>query len=236
MKQYAKEWEITLNKESRMKKANKIISILNENCDLSNCKILDIGTGSGYIIHQISKNCKEAYSVDLEDDRKIKEGYIFKKVVDERIPFKDNTFDVVISNYVIEHIPDQKLHLNEIHRVLKKGGILYLGMPNKYHIIDVHYKLPLITWFPRKISKIYFRLVKNMEWDIYPISCNKLKSIVKNKFEINDVTINIIKSPRKYGIDTFKSIQPLIKIIPDFILRIIHKTLPSYILILKNVK
>ena len=40
-----------LEELSRHKKSKKIISILSEFTDLQNCNILDIGTGSGHIIH-----------------------------------------------------------------------------------------------------------------------------------------------------------------------------------------
>jgi SAM-dependent methyltransferase len=59
----------------------------------------------------------------------------------EKIPFKENTFDVVVCFQVLEHIEDPQKAINEMHRVLKKGGILMLsthgnmhnhGIPNDY--------------------------------------------------------------------------------------------------------
>jgi len=86
-----------LEELSRHKKSKKIISILSKFRDLKNCSILDIGTGSGHIINDISKLCKSASSVDLYDERMIKSGYSFKKIDDEHLPFENNTFDIVIS-------------------------------------------------------------------------------------------------------------------------------------------
>lgn len=38
------------------------------------------------------------------------------------LPFKDNTFDVIFCNHVLEHIPDDKKAMNELYRILKPGG------------------------------------------------------------------------------------------------------------------
>src|SRR3989338_8377648 len=98
---------------SRERKANKILSVLKEHKTLSKSVLLDIGTGSGHIIALIAKKTKKAVSVDLYDERIEKRGYDFKQVPSERLPFKDNTFDIAISNHVLEHVKDQSMHLSE---------------------------------------------------------------------------------------------------------------------------
>ena len=45
--------------------------------------------------------------------------------------FTDNTFEVVVSLEVIEHIKDQRRYLYEMHRVLKPGGLYIGSTPNK---------------------------------------------------------------------------------------------------------
>ena len=45
------------------------------------------------------------------------------------IPFEDNTFDVIICNHVLEHIPDDTKAMQELHRVLSKGGTAILQIP-----------------------------------------------------------------------------------------------------------
>ena len=46
---------------------------------------------------------------------------IVRDMPDGRIPFDDDTFDVVVSNQVFEHVPDLAAVLEEIHRVLRSG-------------------------------------------------------------------------------------------------------------------
>jgi len=219
---------------TRHKKANKIVLILSKFVDLSKCFVLDIGVGSGHIAQDISKKSKSLVGVDLHDERTVKSGYSFKKVSDEKLPFVDNVFDVVISNQIIEHVPNQNLHIKEIHRVLKKNGVVYLATPNKYWITDPHSKLPFISWFPRKISSFYLKLLKNRKWDIYPLSYNQIKKLIKNKFVSSNMTLKIIKNPKKYGLDVFFGLQLIFKLLPFWILKLFKGIVPSYILILKK--
>jgi SAM-dependent methyltransferase len=47
----------------------------------------------------------------------------------QSIPFENNSFDVVICNHVLEHVPDFKKAASEIYRVLKKDGYAILQVP-----------------------------------------------------------------------------------------------------------
>ncbi len=45
------------------------------------------------------------------------------------VHYSDSEFDIIIANHVLEHIPNDKLALSEIHRTLRKGGIAILQIP-----------------------------------------------------------------------------------------------------------
>ncbi|MEN9577776.1 MAG: hypothetical protein RJA70_785 [Pseudomonadota bacterium] len=98
----------------------------------SGLTILDIGCGNGGISNHFSKQGNEVFGVDVDDKRKGQDlGFEFRLVESERLPFENQRFDLVISHHVIEHVPDQALHLAEIRRVLKPTGLCYLATPNK---------------------------------------------------------------------------------------------------------
>lgn len=61
--------------------------------------------------------------------------------VGERLPFKDNSFDAVVSIAVLEHVRDPFACAGEISRVLKPGGELYCSVPflQPYHGYPHHY-------------------------------------------------------------------------------------------------
>jgi SAM-dependent methyltransferase len=47
------------------------------------------------------------------------------------LPFADGTFDLILCNHVIEHIPDDVGALRELARILKSDGLLLIGVPNE---------------------------------------------------------------------------------------------------------
>ncbi|NQX82286.1 MAG: methyltransferase domain-containing protein [Flavobacteriaceae bacterium] len=50
------------------------------------------------------------------------------------MPFADNTYDLVICNHVLEHIEDDKKAMNELYRVLKRGGTGIFQVPMDYDL------------------------------------------------------------------------------------------------------
>ena len=57
-------------------------------------------------------------------------------MVDNKIPCKDNSIDLIISDFVIEHIEDTKGYFYEIDRVLKTNGYFCARTPHKFHYVS----------------------------------------------------------------------------------------------------
>ncbi len=103
-----------------------------------NCVYLDIGTGLGHIAEQIveQKDVKLfATEPTWKPLRKLKKrlkqknkNVYFMKNGGERVPINSNSIDGVFLYYVLHHIPYdvQKKIINEINRILKMGGMLFL--------------------------------------------------------------------------------------------------------------
>lgn len=234
MKQKSETSHAVLNEASRYQKAEKIVSILADQTDLKNATVLDIGTGAGYITHSISRFCKKMESVDLYDERIEKSGYNFTQVDSEKLPFEDNFFDIVITNHVIEHVPDQQLHVNEAYRVLKKGGTVYLATPNKFWLTDPHYKLPFISWLPRKWAGTYLKLVKKKEWDIYPLSYREVRELARHKFSAKYVTLEVVKNPEEYDLATGSPVVRIVKLVPESMLSPLKRFVPTHIFLFQK--
>ena len=148
-------------------------------------KLLEVGTGSGGIAHYFATHptlqC-EVVVVDVVDQRLLRNGYIFYQIEDISLPFHDGDFDVVITNHVIEHVGDlndQSHHLSEVRRVMNPNGIGYLAVPNRWMLVEPHYRLAFLSWLPRPLRSPYLRLMsRGAHYDCGPLSLFKLENLL----------------------------------------------------------
>jgi SAM-dependent methyltransferase len=70
---------------------------------------------------------------------------------DGKLPFADESFDLVLSDWVVEHVADPARFLSEVMRVLRRGGFFFLRTPNKHHYVGF---LATITphWFHELVA------------------------------------------------------------------------------------
>lgn len=98
-----------------------------------NTKLLDFGCGSGIFVEELEKAGFDAYGVDISDEAVrfgALQGIKNLSVIDShKINFPDNTFDVVLSMDVLEHLEDEEWALKEIQRILKPNGIFVVMVP-----------------------------------------------------------------------------------------------------------
>jgi SAM-dependent methyltransferase len=146
---------------------------------------LDVGTGSGGIAHYFathpSLKCN-VDAVDTQDNREVRSGFAFQQVTDTCLPFPDESFDIVISNHVIEHvgrIPEQKHHLLELKRVLRRDGTIYLAVPNRWMWVEPHYRLAFLSWLPVAWRTPYLRFRKKGDfYDCEPFALRPLERLL----------------------------------------------------------
>lgn len=102
-------------------------------------KFLDVACGTGEIMYRLAKRYpkSEFYGVDLSPEmiKKAKEkmrerkSLLFQVGNVDAIPFKDAIFDVVLCSEAFHHFEHSQKALEEMHRVLKKGGMFLLMDP-----------------------------------------------------------------------------------------------------------
>ncbi|MCE7909262.1 MAG: class I SAM-dependent methyltransferase [Candidatus Omnitrophica bacterium COP1] len=134
--------------------------------------VLDAGAGAGEMFHYDFKNrAARMAGVDLdprvERNPQLHEGICASLT---EIPFGDETFDVVFSRYVLEHIDPPQALLKEINRVLKPGGEFIFLTPNKWHYVGIGSRFsphPIHVWYNKKRGRD--------EEDTFP-TCYKLNS------------------------------------------------------------
>jgi len=107
--------------------------------------VLDIACGQGYLSEKLfQKGFENIHCTDInESNFKLnKKQFNFQKVdANQKLPYKDQIFDVVISSETIEHLENPQLFLREVYRILKTGGLFILTTPSIEGIISRIYFL-----------------------------------------------------------------------------------------------
>ena len=85
--------------------------------------VLEIGGGSGFQAAILSSSGSKITSIDIAGRKPAHKSYFTVQDYDgEKIPFPDESFDLVFSSNVLEHVRSLPSFLKEIERVLKPGG------------------------------------------------------------------------------------------------------------------
>ena len=127
--------------------------------------ILDLGAGAGIVTQMDFRgHAARICGIDL-DPRVVDNPFIDEgKVTDGRdIPFADATFELVVSDNVLEHLEHPQAVFSEVCRVLKPGGMFLFKTPNKYHYMPI---IARIT--PTKFHGYVNRLRGRAEIDTFP--------------------------------------------------------------------
>ncbi len=116
----------------------------------ANANILELGCGSGELWRECASRIPSGWALTLTD---LSDGMLdaawrnllptgsrfkFEKVDAQTIPYTDKTFDVVIANHMLYHVPDRKKALAEIRRVLKEGGVLLAATVGTLHLHELY--------------------------------------------------------------------------------------------------
>jgi len=146
--------------------------------------------------------------------------------------FSDNSFDVVVSSHVYEHVSDAERLLSEIYRVLKPGGICYFAAGNRLQPIEPHYRLPLLSLMPKPLADCYLRILKrDDQYKENLLILAKLRRLV-SQFEVKDYTLKIIEEPEKYSATEMIKGDSKKQKIAAWIARNLYWFVPTYIWLL----
>lgn len=174
-----------LDLPSRRLKGLKIERLLDLASRPQPIRMLEVGTGSGGIAHYFGTHehlrC-DVDAVDIHDNRLVTEGYRYHQVHGTQLPFADQSFDVVLSNHVIEHVGDQqaqRAHLAELYRVMRADGLGYLAVPNRWMLVEPHYRLAFLSWWPHAWRTPYLRMMRRGDvYDCEPLQMLQLERML----------------------------------------------------------
>ena len=125
---------------------------------------LDIGCSSGVIASSLEDHFSRVIGIDIDQEaiqyaRVHHASSRVQFLIGDAmaIPFREKAIDLVICNHIYEHVPDAKQLMEEIYRVLKKGGVCYFAAGNRRMILEGHYHLPFLSWLPKPMAHLYLK-------------------------------------------------------------------------------
>ncbi|KKR10287.1 MAG: hypothetical protein A3D24_02455 [Candidatus Blackburnbacteria bacterium RIFCSPHIGHO2_02_FULL_39_13] len=226
-----------MEEKGREQIARQIASIIKFHTKKSDrAMLLDIGCSTGVVTKHLSQYFKYSVGIDADESaiRKAKKAYVKKNLEfllmnAENTRYKDNYFDVIVLNQVYEFVNNQKALVNEIYRILKPGGICIVGARNKLSLVEGQTGIPFIHFLPEKIALA-------LDKRYYPatyLSLSELKSLFA-KFEIENLTANIIKNSVKYNYISLAKHARLIRYIPRMVIDALMFLVPNYIFLCRK--
>lgn len=129
--------------------------------ELEGKRILDVGCGVGMYTAAFLRASPWVYGVEVERER-AKEAHKraagIVQAIGEHLPFPDETFDLVFSHEVLEHVADDRRCVAEMVRVTRAAGHVVIFVPNRLYPFETHgifwcgrYRfgnVPLVNWLP----------------------------------------------------------------------------------------
>jgi len=176
-----------------------------------NGRLLDIGCGEGYFLKRIQQYF-DAFGSDISQEgiynaKTIADKTHFVNTDASHLPYKSDTFDIIVAFDLIEHLRYPAMFIKEAFRTIRTGGILIIKTPNPN------------SFGAKTKGDLWYGKCDKTHISIYPL--NVWKKLLKN------IGFNIVED----GTDTLWD-SPYFKIIPAIFQRIvfigIHKLLTLY--------
>lgn len=181
-----------------------------------NGKFLDIGCGTGFILNKVNEE-KQCIAVGIDPNpgvcgvKSANENIEIINAFSEELPFENESFDVVYSSHVLEHVNSLPKTLDEISRVMKKNAVAILIVPTAtlayisvfYQLLNWH--LILLKFLKKPFSKtnrtqfkhlflLYSHSYENKTalYDLKNYPVKNWKKVIEKKLQIEQVILPFV--------------------------------------------
>jgi SAM-dependent methyltransferase len=150
---------------------------------LAGLRVLDVGCGGGEYVQALLARGADARGLEPEEQKLASAGRlpgeVSRRIVAGdagRAPFATGSFDALLANEMLEHVPDDAAALGEMWRLLRPGGRLVLLSPNRLHPFETHgvfargsgrrlsHALPGVPWIPLPLGRRFLRYWARNYW------------------------------------------------------------------------
>lgn len=165
-------------------------------------KILDVGCGTGIMMKEL-KSYGKIWGLDINDKAlqychaKKAGDFLFKADLEQKLPFKEDFFDLIVCLDVLEHIKKDQFVLSETRRVLKKEGSLVVIVPSYQRFFSYWDK---VAGHYRRYDREYLKIIlQQAGFSIKKISYFNLFALLPA------VIFRLIKSRQSFAVKDYSS-------------------------------
>jgi SAM-dependent methyltransferase len=155
-------------------------------------RVLDVGVssmddlpGENYFLSRYPYR-NQLTAVGIDDLSGLAERYpgvAFVQADGRKLPFPDQTFDVVHSNAVIEHVGPREEQLAFVAELTRVGKAVFITTPNRWFPLETHAKLPFLHWLPRRAIEWIARKLSKPDLTWWLLSARGLVRLVPHGLE-----------------------------------------------------
>lgn len=160
----------------------KRLALLRRYLEPGRSRFLDCGCGAGDYVFALADLGLDAYGIEYDahkvgaGQRHPPHGHRIAQGDLQSLALESGAWDYAMLNEVLEHVPNERAALREIHRVLKPGGTLFVFSPNRWFPFETHGvhlrksdrlvppSIPFIPWLPLSIGNRIFKYWARNYW------------------------------------------------------------------------
>ena len=241
--EYSTKQSAMLDEAKRRRKAAKLIAVLRHflgrdggeaSSALDGLVVADVGCSAGFIADELaSAGAAHVLGIDIDvpglnaahDRFGTHVGFVCAD--GEGLPFADGSIDVIVFNHIYEHVVDPDAVVAELHRVLAPGGALYLGLGNKYGIMEPHYQLPFLSYLPDGLADRYVRAAGRADHYHERFRTRPGLARMLRDFTVWDYTYSMLAEPDRFA--GGRDVPGPVAALPMPVLRALRPIIPTFL-------
>jgi len=143
-------------------------------------RLLDIGCAVGFVLEEAKKKGFKAEGIELNKkaaDITRSKGFDVNSCAIRNAGYNNDSFDVVVLNHILEHIAEPHVFLKDIKDIVKKSGILLIGVPNHASLAATLFRR---KWYGWGIPEHIWHFDKNSIGYLLSKNGFKIKALIQN--------------------------------------------------------
>jgi SAM-dependent methyltransferase len=234
--EYSELMDLMLDEEHRRAKARKLIGVLLHflgRSDLEGLRVADVGCSAGFIADELAAAGGRTIGLDIDQPglaraaERFGPRALFVRGDGERIPVADRALDVIVFNHIYEHVVDPDAVVNELHRVLVDDGAIYLGLANRFGVMEPHHRLPFLSYLPPSLADRYVQVTGRGDHYYERLRARPSLRRLMRGFAVWDYTFSVIREPQLFASDDMVPVP--FRSMPSPALKALMPIIPTYI-------